>query len=393
MKYPFTPDILDAIPEELAELFRGLELKLLEEICSRLKIADNLNEVTLEDIRALRSHGIDIEDIKKAISATTGKGEKELNEILDDVIERNQQYYTDVIDLAKITQPQFIVTARDIETITKQTLGEYSNLTRSMGFLVTKGGKKTMLEPAKAYQWALDKAEMQIQSGAISYTQAIADAVKELSDSGLKTVNYESGHADQVDVAVRRAVMTGVAQISDKYTEEAAKIIGTNYYEVSAHSGARDTGFGAANHKSWQGKVYSTKANDKYPNIYDVCGLGTGAGLEGWNCRHRRFAYVEGVSERAYTDKELDNIDPPMFEYEGKKYTAYEATQKQRMIERTVRKLERKSAAEKAAGLEEAERATRARAKRLKAKYKEFSAAAKLTEQPERMKVYKKKNG
>ena len=67
MKYPFTPELLDALPEELAELFRGLELKLLEEICSRLKIAGQLNEVTAQDIRALRAHGIDLEDIKEAI--------------------------------------------------------------------------------------------------------------------------------------------------------------------------------------------------------------------------------------------------------------------------------------------------------------------------------------
>ncbi len=67
MKYPFSPELLDAIPEELTELFRGLELKLLEEICSRLKIADQLNEVTVQDIRALRAHGVDLEDIKKAI--------------------------------------------------------------------------------------------------------------------------------------------------------------------------------------------------------------------------------------------------------------------------------------------------------------------------------------
>lgn len=55
MKYPFTPELLDSLPEELAELYRSLELKLLDEICSRLKIAGELNEVTVQDIRALRS--------------------------------------------------------------------------------------------------------------------------------------------------------------------------------------------------------------------------------------------------------------------------------------------------------------------------------------------------
>ena len=66
-RYPFQPDILDALPEQLAELFRGLEITLLEEICSRLKIADDLNQVTVEDIRALRALGIPLREIEQAI--------------------------------------------------------------------------------------------------------------------------------------------------------------------------------------------------------------------------------------------------------------------------------------------------------------------------------------
>ena len=78
MKYPFQPEILDAMPEELAELYRGLEDTLLTEICSRLKAADELNEVTVQDIKALRAHGIDLKDIEKAIRKTSGISEKKL---------------------------------------------------------------------------------------------------------------------------------------------------------------------------------------------------------------------------------------------------------------------------------------------------------------------------
>lgn len=80
MKYPFQPEVLDALPEELAELFRTLEITLLEEICSRLKASDQLNEVTVQDIRALRSHGIDLKEIEKAIRKTTGISETKLND-------------------------------------------------------------------------------------------------------------------------------------------------------------------------------------------------------------------------------------------------------------------------------------------------------------------------
>lgn len=388
-RYPFTPELLDALPEELAELFRALELVLLDEICSRLKVADELNEVTVQDIKALRAHGIDLKKIKKAIQKATGISEQKLNKLLDDVVERNQQYYTNVIDLAHITQPETLVSIEDTWAIYQQTKRDLRNITQSMGFLVDAG--RTMLPPAKAYQWALDSAALQVQSGAINYNQAIKTAVKELADSGLKVVDYESGHRDHVDVAVRRAVMTGVSQICAKYTEQSSEYLDTPYFEVSAHVGARDKPGPSpwSSHKDWQGRVYSVRVGDIYPSIYDVCGLGAVDGLEGVNCRHRRFPWVEGVSERTYTNEQLEHIDDDHgCTFDGKDYTAYEATQMQRRIERTVRKLKREKAAYKAAGLHEDETAVNIRLRRLNAKYKAFSVKAGLPEQPERMRIY-----
>lgn len=385
-RYPFTPELLDALPEELAELFRALEITLLEEICSRLKAADKLNEVTVQDIQALRSHGIDLKSIEEAISKTAGISKQKLNSLLNDVVERNQKYYTEVIDLAHVTQPETLVDVATVDAIKRQTHDTFRNLTASTGFLVG----NTMLKPARAYQWALDNAEMQIQSGAINYNQAIKTAVKQLADSGLKVVDYESGHRDQIDVAARRAVMTGVNQICAKYTEQSAQYLETPYFEVSAHAGARDKPGPSpwSSHKEWQGKVYSNRANDIYPSIYEVCGLGAVDGLEGANCRHRRNVWVEGVSERTYTDEQLEHIDDDLgCKFDGKTYTAYEATQMQRRVEREVRKLKREKAAYKAAGLREEERTVNIRLRRLNAKYKVFSAAAGLPEQRERMKV------
>lgn len=385
-RYPFTPELLDAMPEELAELYRGLEDTLLTEICSRLKLRDELNEVTVQDIRALRAHGIDLKEIEKAIRKTTGTSEQKLNKLLDDVVERNQKYYTEVIDLACVTQPDALVSIEDTWAIYEQTKQTMRNLTRSMGFLVD--GR--MLPPAKAYQWALDNAVMQIQSGAISYNQAIKTAVKQLAESGLKVVDYESGHRDQIDVAARRAVMTGVSQICAKYTEQSAEYLETPYFEVSAHAGARDKpGLSPwSSHKDWQGKVYSTRSNDIYPNIYEVCGLGYVDGLEGANCRHRRFPWVEGVSERTYTDEQLEHIDDGLgCTFDGKTYTAYEATQMQRRVERQIRAQKRLKNGYKAANLTDDATAANAKLHRLNAKCREFSKAAGLPEQKERTMV------
>ena len=253
---PFTPERLDSLPEELAELYRSLEATLLEEICSRLNISRQLNEVTVQAMRALRSHGISQQEIERAIRRTTNISEKKLTELLDDVVDRNQRYYSELIKIADVTAPQTLLSIEDTYAIYEQTRQTFHNITQSMAFLVDNG--RTLLAPAMAYQSCLDKAILKIEAGATSYNESIKDAVRELADSGLKVVNYESGHIDAVDTAVRRAVLTGVNQLNQKYREQSMDYLGTDLVEVTAHLGARNIpgplGFEA--HSEWQGKVY-----------------------------------------------------------------------------------------------------------------------------------------
>ena len=262
IKWPFTPEVLDAMPEELVELYQELELFLLEEIADRLKMSDQLNEVTVQDIRALRAHGIELDEITKAIRRTTKISEKKLNELLDDVVARNQKYYTEVIDLAGVTKPETILDEETIVAIRRQTWGAFQNISTSMGFLVSSSGRLEFLPPAKAYQHCLDMAILKIQSGAVSYGQAIAQATRELADGGLRTVYYEptaegrKPHYDHVDVAVRRAAVTATTQLNAQYAIQSMDYLEADYVEVSAHAGARNTGFGPANHEGWQGKIY-----------------------------------------------------------------------------------------------------------------------------------------
>ena len=233
-----------------------MESQLLDEICSRLNLADQLNEVTVQAMRTLRAHGISQQEIERAIRRTANISEKKLTELLDDVVERNQRYYSELIKIADVTAPQMLVSAVDVDAIRRQTEETFRNITQSMAFLVDNG--RTLLAPARAYQSCLDKAILKIEAGATSYNESIKDAVRELADSGLKVVNYESGHIDAVDTAVRRAVLTGVNQLNQKYREQSMDYLGTDLVEVTAHLGARNIpgplGFEA--HSEWQGKVY-----------------------------------------------------------------------------------------------------------------------------------------
>lgn len=363
-----------------------------------MKAADGLNEVTVQDIRALRSHGIDLNEIKKAIAETSEISMEKLDALLDDVVERNQKYYRDMIDLAQVTKPERLVDERDIDAIRRQTQNELKNFTQSMGFVLHRGTERVLLPPAKAYQGALDAAELKVMSGAISYNEAISDAVRELAESGLKVVEYESGHHDQIDVAVRRAIMSGVNAINQKYREQSMDYLETDLVETTAHIGARNTGKGYFNHESWQGFVYHWKKygnqhKGKYPDFEDVCGIGEGGGIGGWNCRHSYWPYIDGVSEPTYSKKELESMkaDNHKFEFEGKIYNGYTATQKQRSIERSIREWKRLKISYENAGLEIQATAAKSRLykreKGLYWEYRAFSKAAGLPEQRDRIKV------
>ena len=80
----------------------------------------------------------------------------------------------------------------------------------------------------------------------------------------------------------------------------------------------------------------------------------------GWNCRHSFAPYFEG-SPPVYSQEELDKLDEPVYEVDGKKLTEYEAKSKQRYNERQIRRLKREEAAMKASGLESSEAAAKVR--------------------------------
>lgn len=389
MRYPITPEFMYSLPLPLIYLFQRLEEQILEDICSRVAMTGEMTETAIEHIRSLQRRGYDYKKINEYIRKTLKLTQSEFDTVWNKAVQRNQQYFDTLIDDNLILGENNFnadLFMQEINAIEMQTLGELTNITRSMGFAYrAPDGTVKVDDIGRMYQRVLDDALMRVESGQ-SYNVAIRDATKMLTDSGLQYVDYESGWHNRVDVAARRAVMTGVTQLSRQYTEQTATLFDTPYREVTAHRGARD-GEGKtpwASHKKWQGRVYSVRTGDIYPSIYEVCGLDEVDGLCGANCRHMYHIWIEGVSERTYTDEELENIDPPPFEFEGKQYTFYEATQKQRQVEASMRKVKRELIAAKGRGDDEEYTTKAVRYRRLNEEYEAFSKAAGLRPQRER---------
>ena len=394
MKYPITPEYQETVPEPMQRLYRQLEDDIFEYICEQFKTGD-ANEKSIELIRLLQRRGISLREIEKRIRKTLGLSKRELDRIYDGAISRNRAFFTDTLNKMRLVFDPKRKAALEAEeaAIRAQTDGEMVNITQSLGFATRGPDGRIMATPiGEAYERILDAALIQVQSGAFSAEEAIRNAIKQLAASGLQWIDYESGWHNRVEVAVRRAITTGISQLSAQYAEALRQEIGTDFVEVSAHRGARDKGVGPENHKSWQGRVYHIGGDTvvdgvRYPDFERVTGYGTGEGLNGWNCRHKWYPFVPGINEPAYTEAELAEIDPPDFVFEGKTYTAYEATQKQRQIETAMRAAKREMIGYKAAGDDEAYNYAAARYRRLSEEYTKFSKAADLPEQRERAKI------
>ena len=161
-------------------------------------------------------------------------------------------------------------------------------------------------------------------TGAFDYGSVLRRVVTQLTNSGLRKIEYGSGYASRVEVAARRAVMTGVANLTGEIADYNAKKLGTEYFEVEWHAGARPT------HAVWQGRVWTKE------QLYSVCGLGTVTGLLGANCYHAYYPFFPGISRRNWSDEwleEQNRKESKPKEFRGKEYTLYEAKQRQRQME------------------------------------------------------------
>lgn len=382
-----TPEELKNIPESFINLYQELEDFIIADIGRRIsKVGSLTDSAKLETIRA-NEIGISLNLIKEKIKEVSGLTEQSINELLKDVglysiAKENELYSAAGLDTVKITENAAL--ANIMKSAIKQTSGDLYNLTQSMGFTQKINGRVVYKPIAKYYHDAMDLAVMQIKSGSTSYNTAIKQAVDRLCESGIRSVDYESGVANRIDVAVRRSVMTGSNQMSQKLTLEGMKETGNDFVETTAHIGARPS------HSKWQGKVFCYSGKSKeYPSFIESTGYGTGPGLGGWNCRHSFYPFIPGISNRAYTDEELDNIDPSPFEYNGKMYTYYEATQHQRQIERSIRKTRTQLVGYEAAGLKDEFTNSSIILKQQEKYYRKFSKVAGIPTEKDRLQSYK----
>ena len=324
---------LEKLPVKLGQIFSDLEYRIMSDIVRRIKENGFSTASSDWQITRLQQLGESEARIKKWVQEALEASDKEIEEIFSDEV--YQQYYShkrayQINGMEQIPFRDNRPLQQLISAAKRQIEGEYENMAASMGFAIRNSSGKIIPSPLMDfYRSTMDNAVMDIQSGAFSYQIVLERTINQMTASGVRWIDYDSGYHSRVDVAARRAVMTGFRQVQGYINEEVARDLGTDSYEVSWHAGARPS------HQVWQGRVYTME------QLRGVCGLGTVTGLHGANCYHDYTAFIPGVSVRTYTDEWLDKqnrIENTPKTYNGKEYTTYEALQQQRRMETAMRK-------------------------------------------------------
>lgn len=373
---------IEALTVQVEKRFSELEIRIMSDIV-RL-IQENGFSTAFSDwqITRLQQLGLSEEYIKGWIQETLKATDQEMNDIFSDAVYK--AYYghdraykmngMEQIPLEDNKQMQDLISA-----VKEQTGQTFQNMTGSMGFAIRDPatGKLTYSPLREFYTDTLDQAAIGIQTGAMNYQTAITEAINTMVNSGVRWVDYESGYHSRIEVAARRAILTGFRQVQGKINEQVAADLETDTYEVTYHVGARPS------HQPWQGRVWTMR------QLQDVCGLGTVTGLHGANCYHDYNAFIPGSSVRTYTDEQLkamlEEENTPK-EYNGKQYTTYEALQQQRKMERTMRAQRQKIKLMEDGGVDEDKiTIVRARYQGQMGVYKDFAKKMKLPEQMDRV--------
>ena len=329
-----TPQYLAGLPDPIVELYSKAEQTIIADMARRISRYDWTASVDWQ-YRKLREAGMMHDAIIERLASITGKTKKEIEGLISEAASKSLVADKAIYKAQGLTVPPLNQNKPMLEILQegyKALTGALQNIT-----------KTTAQTATRQFEKVLDDAWMQVQTGAFSADEAIRRAAGALAENGLQAITYkETGHIDTLEVAVRRAVVTGVNQTCGKVQMRLAEELGSDLMELTAHSGARPS------HAKWQGKIVSLSGQPGYLSLADI-GYGTGDGFKGWNCRHDWNPYFEGMP-RTWTDEQLAKLEEKKFEYNGQKMTEYEAQQQQRYIERNIRRWKREKAAMEAAG-------------------------------------------
>ena len=391
-------EVIDKVIERLVNRIEEGNTYTLKKIGESIKKIGTLSPSKAQELVQVLKYGGDYDKIVNKLAEITELNVKDIYKIFDEVAKNDynfaKQFY-DYRGMKFIPYEENVALQQQVRAIANITVGEYRNLTRSLAFTKRVNGRIVYTDLARTYQDTLDKAVLSIVQSKNTFQEQMYSTIKELANSGIKSVNYGTNRSMRLDSAVRMQMKGALRNLHNEIQEQVGQEFDADGVEISTHLNP------APDHAEVQGRQFSNEEFNKFQNDIDAVDY-TGklfpAEFDGhdrrsiseYNCYHYTFAIVLGVSEPEHSDKELKQIinnNNKGFELDGKHYTNYEGTQLQRQLETEIRKAKDTQIMAKASGNNELVDESQQRITQLTHKYKELSDISGLPYKAKRLAV------
>lgn len=371
----------------------GWETSTLERIGKRIK---KYGKLSLADVKSINNIAVvkqDMDAITKELAKVTGYNISQIEQMYGELLEEqhlaNQPLYDyrgkKFVPFAENRELQAI--ARAYAKTTGETMINLSKISaQNLGVVKNMNGKNVFVPLEKFYTDALDKAVMQVTSGATDFHTAMRETIQTLGGSGM-SVNYGSGIHRRLDTAVRQSLLWGAKQASVEYNEMIYDELGCNGYEVDWHSNPRPS------HEFMQGKQFvvgkARTINGVHFDSFDEAN----ERLQDYGCLHYKTPIICGISEPRYSTEELKRLNEQnakTYNINGKEVSGYEATQMMRRVETAIREQKSIKQTAQASGDKALVKQCNDKIKAYKDKYEEITNITGFYPETKRMSVPRK---
>ena len=373
----------------LIDRINALNEDILEIIGNRIKEIGEMTPTQVHQINQMLMYNTDIKKIVEKLAEVSGMNVNDIYSLFEYSAKTNQdfarQFYR-ARGISYIPYAQNKVLKDQVRAIAKITAKEYANISRTsaIGYTIKDlDGNITFKDISSVYKDTIDKAILNVIQGKTTYRQEMRKAIKQIGQSGLKTIDYESGRSVRLDSAIRQNTLEGLRTLTNQIQEQFGEEFGADGVEVSHHINS------APDHiDTVDGKQFSLNGDrvvkGKLYKDFNTVNNSLDRQVSTLNCRHYIFSIVLGVNKPQYTDKQLEEDkkkNKQGFDFEGKHYSNYEGEQLQRLIEREIRKQKDIQILAKASGDKELTLQAQTKITQLTTKYKQLCNVSGLPNQ------------
>lgn len=408
-------EILNKVIERITSRIEEGNTYTLQKIGESIKKIGGLTPTNAIKLQNILKYGGNYDKIVERLSKITELNVKDIYEIFEEVAKSDYEFakqFYDYRGVKYIPYEENYVLQNEVKALANITANEYVNFSNTLAFSKRVNGKVVYSDIARTYQDVIDRAVLSVSQGKTTFDDEMYRVIKELSNSGIKTVDYASGRSVRLDSSVRQHLKGALRNLHNETQSIFGKEFGSDGVEVSVHLNP------APDHEQVQGRQFSKEEFKKFQNnqdSVDYSGKVFSKDFEGhdrrsiseYNCYHYIFDIILGVNKPQYSDEELQEIidnNNDGFELDGVHYSNYEGTQLQRKLETEIRKQKDLQIMAKASynnakpeeqpKIRQAIDESQKKISQLNKKYKELSVVSGLPTKMERMRVsqYKRVN-